>query len=193
MIRRVLSILFLGTVLPSASCLAERDPDEGRELRQMAELLELAPGSVVADVGAGGGGWTFRLAEAVGETGHVYSTEVKPIQVDGICAGVSYHGLDNVTVILGGEDHMGLPECCCEALLLRLVYHAFDKPDRMLAGLRAAMQPGGRVLIIDFRPPVDELTRAMASVGFVRRQVIEKWRGQDEVYAVLFQKEVMDP
>ena len=73
-------------------------------------------------------------------------------------------------------------------MLLRLVYHAFDEPTRMLESLRRSMKPGGLVLIIDFRPQPDQLTREMGSVGFDRVEVFERWQGREEIFAVLFKK-----
>lgn len=161
-----------------------RDPDV--EFRQMADLLRLADGMTAADVGAGGGTWTVRLAERVGPRGRVYGTDVKSPQVSGIVSYAKSKGLTNVTAVLGSQDDMGLPSGCCEAMLLRLVYHAFDNPARMRESLQRAMKPKGRVLIVDFRPPPDQLTAEMKSIGFERIEFIERWQGQDGVYAALF-------
>ncbi len=165
------------------------DQDEDAEFEQISQLLELTEGTTVADVGAGGGTWTVKLARRVGDEGRVFSTDVKEEQVAGLRSLVEYHKLHRVTVIRGTEAHMGLPESCCEALLLRLVYHAFDEPEKMRRSLAEAMRPGGLVLIIDFRPPPDELTREMATAGFERVDFIASWRGQEGVYAALFRKD----
>ena len=161
-----------------------RDPDV--EFRQMADLLKLADGMTAADVGAGGGTWTVRLAEKVGPKGRVYGTDVKSPQVKGVESIAKARGLTNITAVLGTQDDMGLPSGCCDAMLLRLVYHAFDNPARMRESLRRAMKPESRVLIIDFRPPPDQLTAEMKSIGFERAEFIERWQGQEGVYAALF-------
>jgi hypothetical protein len=83
---------------------------------------------------------------------------------------------------------MGLPANCCDALLLRLVYHAFDEPALMRDSLRRAMKSGGLVLIIDFRPPPGQLIREMQEAGFAHVELIKSWQGQEGVYAVLFRK-----
>jgi ubiquinone/menaquinone biosynthesis C-methylase UbiE len=180
----VLVLLLAGGLLQAG----QRDLDEEAEFRQIAELLRLSAGSQVADVGAGGGIWSGRLATKVGEGGHVFSTEVKEVLVNGIRAGVKARGLSNVTVILADQGDIRLPEGCCDAALLRLVYHAFKSPEKMRDGLRQAMKPGGLVLLIDFRPPKEQLVREMAGAGFEAVQSVEKWRGQDGVYAVVFRK-----
>ena len=165
---------------------AQRDP--AAEAAQIAELLRLEPGAVVADVGAGGGTWTFDLARRVGRTGRVYATEVKDVQIEGLRLAVRARKVPNVEVVRGSQADMGLPATCCDALLLRLVYHAFDEPALMRESLRRAMKPGGLVLIVDFRPPPEQLTREMQEAGFDRLQFIERWQGQEGVYAVLFKK-----
>ncbi len=161
-----------------------REPEV--EFRQMADLLKLSEGMTAADVGAGGGAWTVRLAERVGPKGRVYGTDVKSMQARGIESFAKSRGLANVTAILGSQDDMGLPSACCDAMLLRLVYHAFDKPEAMRASMRKAMKPKGRVLIIDFEPPPAQLTAEMKSIGLERIEFIERWQGQEGVYGALF-------
>jgi ubiquinone/menaquinone biosynthesis C-methylase UbiE len=176
---------FLTVALAAALSLTQaRDPDV--EFRQMADLLKLSEGMIAADVGAGGGTWTVRLAERVGPKGRVYGTDVKSAQVSGVASNAKSKGLTNVTAVLGSQDDMGLPPGCCDAMLLRLVYHAFDNPVRMRESMQRAMKPKSRVLIIDFRPPPDELTAEMKSIGFERIEFVERWQGQEGVYAALF-------
>jgi ubiquinone/menaquinone biosynthesis C-methylase UbiE len=159
------------------------------EYARIAELIGATPGKTVADVGAGGAGViTYPLARRVGPSGRVYATEVKEPQVDALRNGAKRLGLENVEVVFGTQQDMGLPPQCCDGLLLRLVYHAFDEAEKMLDSLRRSMKPGGLVLIIDFRPKPDQLTREMASVGFDRVEVFERWQGREEIFAVLFKK-----
>lgn len=162
--------------------------DEESEFDQIAALLQLSNGSRVADVGAGGGAWTMRLAKRVGAEGHVFSTEVKQELVSAIRSSVRARGLKNVTVIQGGQDDTGLTAGSCDAVLLRLVYHAFRDPERMRNSLTDAVRVAGLVLIIDFRPAAEQLIRDMQGSGYLVARKIEKWQGQDGVYAVLFKK-----
>ncbi len=163
-----------------------RDPEV--ELEHIVQLLAVAEGKVVADVGAGGGFYAFGLADRVGPRGRVYATEVKTPQVDGLRAGARAKRLENVEVIHGSQEDMGLPANCCDALLLRLVYHAFDDPVRMRESMRSAMKTGGLILIVDFRPAPEQLTAEMNEAGFDRVQFIQRWQEQDGVFAVLFRK-----
>ena len=186
-----LLVTLISTATVTASTSAhrqERSPEA--ELAQIVDLLQVSAGKAVADVGAGGGLWTFGLARWVGASGRVYATEVKEIQVDGLLKAVKSRSLENVEVVLGSQADMGLSENCCDALLLRLVYHAFDSPDRMRNSMRRAVKPGGLVLVVDFRPPPDQLTREMQDAGFERVHFIERWQGQDGVFALLFRKSI---
>ena len=152
----------------------------------MVELLEIGAGSRVADVGAGGGQWTRLLSGVAGREGRVYATEVKPAQIRGLASLARSLPASNVTVVRGTELETGLPPACCDAILLRLVYHAFDHPQPMREGLRVALRPGGRILVIDFRPPRAQLVAEMEDSGFELLWQVDAWRGQEGVYATLF-------
>jgi tRNA A58 N-methylase Trm61 len=140
-VRRV-ACLLLPTLLLLWSCAAARPPQ--RELEQITAALVLRPGMRVADVGAGQGEWSAALAESVGESGHVFSTEVNEDHVEKIRGRVDHAGLANVTVVLGDQLETGLPDGCCDAILLRLVYHHFTDPGPMRDELRRALRPGTR-------------------------------------------------
>lgn len=164
--------------------------DAEAECDQIIQLLAVTEGKVVADVGAGGGSWTFRLASRVGAQGRVYATEVKRAQVEGLRKTVRARKLQNVEVILGSQQDTGLPSKCCDGLLLRLVYHAFDNPGRMRDSMHRALKAGGVVLVVDFRPSPEQLVQEMKGAGFERMEFIERWQNQEGVYAVLFRKTV---
>jgi ubiquinone/menaquinone biosynthesis C-methylase UbiE len=157
------------------------------EFQQIAQLLKVSDGTVVADVGAGSGEWTSRLAMRVGQQGHVFTTEVKGPQVQGLRQ--MTRKLKNITVVFGSQQDAGLPANCCDAMLLRLVYHAFTDPGVMRDGIREAMKTGGLVLVIDFDPSAEQLTQDMQEAGFERVQLMERWY-RDELFAVLFRKVV---
>jgi ubiquinone/menaquinone biosynthesis C-methylase UbiE len=169
----------------------ERDEAERREqieFDQIVQLLRVADGTVVADVGAGGGQWSFRLATRVGAKGRVFATEVKGPQVEGIQTVARARNLNNLSVIYGSQQEIGLPADCCDAMLLRLVYHAFREPERMRDSMQRAMKVGGLVLIVDFRPLPDQLTQEMQQAGFERVHVVERWQNRTDLYALLFRK-----
>ena len=159
--------------------------DTQREVTEIVQLLGLSGETVLADVGAGSGMWTYLLAPHVRQ---VFATDVKGPQVNGIQSYARSRGIANVAVILGTQEQTGLPQSCCDAILLRLVYHAFQKPSMMRESIRTALKAGGRILIVDFAPTSNQLTQEMKAAGFEQLQVIDSWQGQQGVYAVLFRK-----
>lgn len=119
---------------------------------RLADLLALRPGSTVADVGAGDGAQSVLLARAVGDAGRVYATEIGSEERDEIRATAREAGVANVTVVEAGVAETGLPDACCDAILLRHVYHHLTQPTEIDAGLFRALRPGGRLVVIDFPP-----------------------------------------
>lgn len=187
----VLLVFLLGGSSVSSALPDSQARNMDAEFDQLAALLEVSEGSVVADVGAGGGTWAFRLAQRVGPQGRVYATEVKDPLVEMLRRAVETRRIQNMEVVLGSEQDMGLPPSCCDGLLLRLVYHAFrdpGEPERMRDSMRRAVKPGGLVLIADFLPSPAQLTEEMRSAGFDRVRLIDRWQDQDSVYAALFRK-----
>ena len=117
-------------------------------------LLELiAPGSVVADVGAGAGDLTVVLAQHVGPTGHVYATEIDLPRLNQIRQRTVEQDLENVTVFPAAARTTNLPVRCCDAVVLRNVYHHLEHPDAINRDLSSlVVRPGGLLVVIDFAP-----------------------------------------
>jgi len=132
---------------------ADAAPSFETETAHIAKVLQLTAGLTVADVGAGDGKYSVFLAEQVGASGRVYATEIDQPKVDAI--GKTVAGKTNVTVILGKTDSTGLPEQCCDRILLRRVFHHMHHPEPMLKSLLASLKPGGMIAIIDFLPRHD--------------------------------------
>jgi len=120
------------------------------ELARVFELLDIESGDVVADVGAGDGKWSIVVAEQVGPEGRVYATEVDPDDLKKIRDRVEREGATNVIVVEGQTDSTGLPDACCDAILLRRVYHHFTDPEAMQESLRKALRENARLLVVDF-------------------------------------------
>ena len=179
-------------------------PATAGESGKIAAVLGLQPGSVVADVGAGDGKWSEKLARKVGASGHVYATEIDPDDVDKLRRRFEKDKFQNVTAVLGDDTGTGLPEGCCDAILLRMVYHHFTEPEKMRASLRRSLKPGGEVVVIDIVPqtgwrelpgvpdrgghglPVDVLVAEMTADGFKVVEQRAEWNGDDERYLVVF-------
>jgi SAM-dependent methyltransferase len=173
----------------------------GPEMLRLKEALALDAGSDVADVGAGKGQLTRALAELIGPSGHVFSTDVDPDRVRALRAMIAEANLGNVTVVEATSRDSGLQTGCCDAIVLRRVYHHLTDPAETNASLLRALRPGGLLAVIDFPPPsfigrgslgvpaqnmVDEVTAS----GFEILQLRRDWpgRGPLESYCALFRK-----
>jgi 2-polyprenyl-3-methyl-5-hydroxy-6-metoxy-1,4-benzoquinol methylase len=122
------------------------------EIPQLVELLQLKPGMTVADVGAGFGAWTMRLSSMLGPEGRVYSTEVGAAQLEALREIARREGLTNVIVVKGAAATTNLPAGCCDAILIRDVYHHLTHPEEIIRSVAASLKPGGRVAVVDFPP-----------------------------------------
>lgn len=191
-------------ILPVA-CLAPRV--QAAEIDRLITLLGLEPGATVADVGAGDGRWSALLGEAVGPGGQVLATEVDREEVEKIEKRARREKLDNVTAILGDQRDTGLPVGCCDAILLRMVYHHFTEPNAMRASLKQALRPGGRIVIIETEPqsgwrdvdgeldrgghgiPLEVLLEEMTGDGFELVERLEHYEGpHGDPYCLVFRR-----
>jgi ubiquinone/menaquinone biosynthesis C-methylase UbiE len=192
-----LLVLVLIAAVTASGWAWQRSSRNAREKDLIAETLDLDLGMVVADVGAGSGDWTLDLARRVGDQGHVFSTEVDQRQLRRIRNAVEDAGLENVTVVEGEESDTGLEEGCCDAILLRNVYHHFSDPQGMTRSLLASLRPGGLIAIVEFPRRsmrdehgigAEELMDQVTAAGFELVREIEDWPGSD--YCVLFRRPI---
>jgi SAM-dependent methyltransferase len=119
---------------------------------EVLRALALPAGAAVADVGAGTGYFSVRLAAAVGAGGRVYATDVQDEMLRALERRVARERLANVTVVRAGFDDPALPDACCDLVLLANVYKEIDQRPAYLRRLARALRDGGRIAIIEFRP-----------------------------------------
>ena len=115
------------------------------------DAIGLKKGDVVADIGAGVGYFTWRMAERVGPEGKVYANDIQPRMLEQLKKNVASRGLTNVVPVLGAEDDPKLPAGKLDLELLVDVYHEFSQPQKMLARLREALKPSGRLVLLEYR------------------------------------------
>jgi SAM-dependent methyltransferase len=153
----------------------------GPEMPRLRHELVLKPGMSVADVGAGSGELTVALAAEVGPGGRVFSTDIDTQALVQIRARVASAALPNVTVVQAHARDTGLPTHCCDAVVLRRVYHHLSDP----LGPKSGPQNRGGHGVAAHRV-VEEVTAS----GFELVQVIEDWpgRGPFASYCVVFRK-----
>ncbi|MGD9850766.1 MAG: class I SAM-dependent methyltransferase [Nitrospirales bacterium] len=127
----------------------ERDVDQQPE--KVVEVLNLTPGMVVADVGAGSGYFTRRFAKAVGETGHVLAVDIEPKMLDYNKRELDKLGMaDRASFIIARPDDPSLDESSVDLVFLCNAYHHVEHHAEYWAKIKSALKPDGRVVIIDF-------------------------------------------
>lgn len=153
----------------------ERPERESEEAPSIAiQALKIQPGQVVADIGAGSGYYTVRLAQAVGPTGKVFATDIQPGMLDLLVRNVAKAKLGNVVPTLGTPDDPKLPPGSLDLALMVDVYHELAAPQAFIRKLRAALKPNGRLVLLEFRkedPRVPIRPEHKMSVAEVRQEL----------------------
>lgn len=165
---------------PVASIVSDEWSDEGsrdnaREAEQVMVFLGARPGMTIADIGAGSGYYTVRLAPRLMPTGKVVAEDIVPATVARLRARVRKAGLTNVEVVLGRPDDPRLRPASIDTALLVHMYHEVSQPFALLWHLRAALKRGGKVAIVDIDRPTAQhgtpralLACELAAVGYRR-------------------------
>jgi ubiquinone/menaquinone biosynthesis C-methylase UbiE len=206
-LRRKNWLLWLFSCVATAMLLialrANASPED--EIARLAVLMNWKPRTVVADIGAGDGKYSFAAVERVGPSGKLFATEIDKEKIAKLREEIKKRNLQNVTVIESAEAETNLPSSCCDVIFLRRVYHHITKPVEFDASILRSLKPGGKLAIIDFPPHpeygkvvgvpkdredhgiqqkilIDELTGA----GFQLDKIVEDWPTAD--YCVLFVK-----
>jgi len=144
---------------------------------QIMDSLHIAEGSIVADLGAGGGWFTIRLARRVGPNGVVYAEDIQPEMIEAVGRRVQREGLQNVRTVLGTATNPRLPPGV-DAVLIVDTYHEMDDPVMVLRNAARSLQPQGRIGIVGFtaggggpgpapdeRVPPETMIKAAESAG----------------------------
>ena len=128
--------------------------DRVGEAEDVMSLAQVNPGMSVADVGAGEGYYTVRLAPMVGRKGRVLAEDIMPEVRDALSDRVQRENLDNVAVKLGTPDNPMLPAQSFDRVFLVHMYHEVQSPYAFLWHLRDGVRPGGLVIVVDSDRPV---------------------------------------
>lgn len=134
------------------------DPERVRWLPPAEVLAAIAPagGAVIADVGAGTGYFALPLARAVGPAGRVVAVDLQPVMLERLAAKLTGgEAPGNVAPLVGRAAALPLADRSCDALLLANLWHEFDDPAAVAREARRVVWPGGRLVVLDWRPDVD--------------------------------------
>src|SRR6266481_6910534 len=127
----------------------ERENEERPDL--LLNALGIKAGESVADIGAGSGYYTRRLAKLVGDKGIIYAVDIQPEMLDLLTNKMAELKIHNVKAVLGDVKDPKLPRASVDLALLVDVYHEFDYPYEMIQGICASLKPGGRIAFVEFR------------------------------------------
>ena len=180
----------------------ERPGREQEEAPSKAiELMQLKETDVVADIGAGTGYFSFRLAAKVPK-GKVLAEDIDPEMIKDLKAAMKKPGVTNVQPILGTTEDPKLPENGVDAVLMVDAYHEFDHPREMMEAIVKSLKPGGRVIDLEYRAedpnvlikPHHKMSEAqakkeMAAVGFVH---VKTYDDLPQQHLMIFQKPVKE-
>jgi len=147
--------------------------DEWQQPQKVITALNIKPGEVIADLGSGGGYFTFKLAQAAGPTGKVYAVDIDSDMVDLVGKRVKSEGVSNVETVLAKADDPMLPKSGVDLIFTSNTYHHIDNRIAYFANLRKYLRPAGRVAIIDFdrRAWIEGLLRHYTPSEFIRSEM----------------------
>jgi ubiquinone/menaquinone biosynthesis C-methylase UbiE len=166
--------------------LDRREREEEEHPAEVLASLDLRRGEVVADLGAGSGYFTFRIAPRVGETGKVLAVEIQEAMLSTLRTRAASLKATNVQVVQGSEMDPNLPTRSVDLVLIVDVYHELAYPFEVMEKVRDALKPGGRVVFVEYRKEdpsvpikevhkmsVKQLEKEMNAVGLVRVSTVE--------------------
>ncbi|MEE3332112.1 MAG: methyltransferase domain-containing protein [Myxococcota bacterium] len=172
----VFTILFLG----ASGCTdlkryayAPPDRDGWQQPERVIELLELEPGDRVADIGAGGGYFTFKLADAVGKGGKIFAVDVDAPMAEALVEDVEELGYGNVEVVVAAPDDPQLEAGSMDVVFTSNTYHHIENRSAYFKLVAKALVPAGRVAIVEFRSQTDPFGNSHATEPFTIRSEME--------------------
>jgi ubiquinone/menaquinone biosynthesis C-methylase UbiE len=168
-----------------ASWLDRREREEEENPDLALRLIKITRGSTVADVGAGSGYITIRLARLVGAMGRVYGSDIQQGMLDLLQKNVARARLANVIPVLGVVDDPKLPADSLDLVIMVDVYHEFSEPQKMLQRLRESLKSGGRLVLLEYRaedPDVPILPAHKMTKAQVKLEVEHEGFKQTRVY-----------
>jgi ubiquinone/menaquinone biosynthesis C-methylase UbiE len=149
------------------------------------DALGIEKGSTVADVGCANGYMTAKLARRVGLQGTVYGEDIQPQMLSLMMRNMKAQGLDNVKAVLGTDRDPKLPKESVDLIILVDVYHEFQHPQEMLRGMKDALKPNGRLVLLEYRAEDKEL-----NIRELHKMTVAQTRAEIEPEGYRFDKSI---
>ncbi len=173
----LVALLVVGNATDAGAQVERTARDGWQRVDDVFTALQVDEGDWIADVGAGSGFFSLRLSPRVGPDGRVIAQDIDARVLRELQEEAARAGLDNIQTLVGEEDDPKLPEGMLHGVLIVNAYHEMDEHEAMLAGIRRALRPQGRLVIID-TPPGDSTTsrrrqtsRHDIAIGIVAREL----------------------
>jgi SAM-dependent methyltransferase len=182
----------------AADWLERPEREEEEHTSQLVEQLQLRPGLVVADIGAGTGYLSRRLAKVVGPSGKVLAEDIQPEMLDLLTNKMAELHITNVVPVLGSVTNPGLPPGSVDLVVMVDVYHEFDFPYEMMQAICHSLKPGGRVAFVEFRAedpevpikPLHKMSEAQVKkeMSMLPLQWVQTIRGLPRQHIIIFRR-----
>lgn len=176
----------IAPVCSDAQWLTRPEREATEQPEKVLDALQIPAGATVADVGAGVGYFTWRLAQKVGPKGKVIAEDVQQQMLDLLAENMKQRHITNVEMVLGGVRDPHLPENAVDLALLVDVYHEFSEPEAMISHIGKALKPNGRLVLVEYRKEdpsipilplhkmtVEEVRSEIEPLGFQLQQTME--------------------
>ncbi len=167
---------------------------ENLQIERVMDILGIKEGSIVADIGAGGGWFSVIAAKRVGESGKVYAVDINQESQDFIDRRAEKEDLRNIETILSKTDDPLLPDAAVESVLILNTYHEFSEPVKLMRNMRKSLKPGALIGIIDRNGKGDDhgldSEKVIADVkkaGYVFKETYDFVKAGEMDYLVVFE------
>ena len=162
----------------------EREQEE--EPEKALDAIGIREGMTVADIGAGTGYFSFRLANRVGPSGKVFASDIQPGMLARLEKRMKQEGVRNIEMVLGAESDPKLPASAIDLALMVDVYHEFSQPQLMLRNIARSLKLDGRLVLLEYRKEdpsvpireehkmsVEQVKRELSAEGFVFEKLLD--------------------
>lgn len=182
-----------------APWLTRESREREEEPAKLMKALRLKPGMTVCDMGCGNGFYSLKMAKVIQPKGKVLAVDIQPQMLSLLKQRASDAGVENVQPILGGLADPKLPAGSCDLILLVDVYHEFSHPVHMLAAMRKALKPAGRIVLVEFRTedrdvpiyPLHKMSKAqvMKEIPANGYKLVEQYDAMPWQHVMFFQRD----